>query len=161
MGVYLLYKTCHKAKDHAYFFTVVFPAPSAAPGTSQVFFSFLAAWWGLQDLSSLTRDWTHILSDTLFLSSLPNQMFWKVGCLSEICVCVCMLSCVRLFATPWTVTLQAPLSVGFPRQEYWSGLPFPTPRDLLDPGIEPLSLASPELAGCFFTTSPPGKPKYL
>ena len=40
------------------------------------------------------------------------------------------------FATPWTVALQAPLSVGFPRQEYWSGLPFPSPRDLHDPGIE-------------------------
>ena len=71
------------------------------------------------------------------------------------------LSHVEHFATPWTVTLQAPLSVGFPGQEYWSGLPFPTPRDLPDPGIEPLSLASPALAGCFFTAVPPGKPKDL
>ena len=51
------------------------------------------------------------------------------------------LSLVRLFVTPWTVALQAPLSVGFPRQEYWSGLPFPSPGDLLDPGIEPRSPA--------------------
>ena len=49
----------------------------------------------------------------------------------------CLLSRVRLFATPWTVACQAPLSVGFPRQEYWSGLPFPSPGDLPDPGIKP------------------------
>ena len=56
------------------------------------------------------------------------------------------------FATPWTVAHQAPLSTGFPRQEYWSGLPFPSPGDLPDPGIEPMS---PALAGGFFTTEPP------
>ena len=61
------------------------------------------------------------------------------------------------FTTPWTVAHQAPLLMGFPRQEYWSGLPFPSPRDLPDPGIEP---ASPALAGGFFTTEPPGKPFY-
>ena len=53
---------------------------------------------------------------------------------------------------------QAPLSMGFPRQEYWSGLPFPTPGDLPDPGIESASPASPALAGGFFTTEPHGKP---
>ena len=55
-----------------------------------------------------------------------------------------MLSCIQLFVTPWTVAHQAPLFMVFFRQEYWSGLPFPTPRDLLIPGIEPtppLSLA--------------------
>ena len=52
------------------------------------------------------------------------------------------LSCVRLFATPWIVAHQAPLSMGFSRQEYWSGLPFPSPGDLPDPGIEPKSPAS-------------------
>ena len=58
--------------------------------------------------------------------------------------------------TPWTVACQAPLSMGFSRQEeYWSGLPFPSPGDLPDPGTEP---ASPVLAGRFFTTEPPGKP---
>ena len=57
------------------------------------------------------------------------------------------------FATPWTVPHQAPLSMGFSRQEYWSGLPFPPPGDLPDPGIEPRSLMSPALAGGFFTTS--------
>ena len=68
----------------------------------------------------------------------------------------CVLSCVQLLVTPRAGALQAPLSMGFPRQEYWSGLPFPPPRDLLDPGIEPLSLISPALAGGFFTTEPPG-----
>ena len=62
-------------------------------------------------------------------------------------------SCVQLFAILWTVVLQAPLSLGFSRQEYWSGLPFPPPADLPDPGMEPTSLTSPALAGVFFTTS--------
>ena len=62
------------------------------------------------------------------------------------------------FATLWTVARQAPLSMGFPRQEYWSGLPFPPPGDLLHPGIKPESPASTALTGGFFTTEPPGKP---
>ena len=65
---------------------------------------------------------------------------------------------IRFFCNPWTVAHQDPLSMGFPRQEYWSGLPFPTPGDLPNPGIEPTSLASSALAGGFFTTEPPGKP---
>ena len=60
--------------------------------------------------------------------------------------------------TPQTVAHQAPLSMGFHRQEYWSGLPFAPPRGLPDPGFELMSLASPALAGGFFTTKPPGKP---
>ena len=63
-----------------------------------------------------------------------------------------LLSHVRFFATPWIVAHQAPLSMGFSRQEYWSGLPCPSPGDLPDPGIEPVSLTSPALAGGFFTT---------
>ena len=63
------------------------------------------------------------------------------------------LSRVRLFATPWTVAYQAPPSVEFSRQEYWSGLPFPPTGGLPDPGIEPTSLVSPISAGAFFTTS--------
>ena len=59
------------------------------------------------------------------------------------------------FATPWTVGV--PLSMGFPRQEYWGGLSFPLPGDLPDPGIEPVSPASPALAGGLFATEPPGK----
>ena len=57
------------------------------------------------------------------------------------------LSCVQLFQTLWTVAHQVPLSIVFPKQEYWSGLPFPLPRDLPNPGNEPLSLMSPTLAG--------------
>ena len=57
-----------------------------------------------------------------------------------------MLSLVQLFVGPWTVAWHAPLPMGLPRQEYWSGLPFPPPGDLLNPGIEPVSLASPESA---------------
>ena len=59
------------------------------------------------------------------------------------------------FATPWTAAHQAPLSVGFSRQEYWSELPFPSPGDLSSPEIEPMS---PALAGGFFTAEPPGFP---
>ena len=68
------------------------------------------------------------------------------------------LSHVRLFETPWAVAHQAPLSVGFLRQEYWSGLPYPSPGDLSDLGIELTSPASPALTGRFFTAEPPGKP---
>ena len=64
-----------------------------------------------------------------------------------------VLSRVQLFATPWTVALQAPLSMEFSRQKYWSGLPFPSPENLPDPGIEP---TSPALTDGFFTTEPPG-----
>ena len=58
--------------------------------------------------------------------------------------------------TPWAIGYQAPLFTGFSRQEYWSGLPFPSPEDLPDPGIEPKSLGSPALASRFLTTVPPG-----
>ena len=66
-------------------------------------------------------------------------------------------SLVGLFATPWTIACQASLSMGFSRQEYWNGLPFPSPRDFPDPRIKPASSVSPALAGEFFTTEPPGK----
>ena len=74
-------------------------------------------------------------------------------------MCAQSLSHVNSFVTPWTVARQTPMSIGFPRQEYWSGLPFPSLGDLPDPGIKPTSLASLALAGRFFTTEPPGKPK--
>ena len=63
----------------------------------------------------------------------------------------CVLGCIWLFATPWTVARQAPLSIEFSRQECWSGLPSPSPEDLPNPGIELVSLTSPALAGGFFT----------
>ena len=66
------------------------------------------------------------------------------------------LSRVRLFATPWTVAYQSPLSMGFSRQEYWSGLPFPSPGDLPDPGVKPRSSA---LQADTLPSEPPGKPR--
>ena len=65
---------------------------------------------------------------------------------------VCVPSCIWLFAAPWTVACQAPLSVELSRQEYWRGLPCPPPGDLPNPEIKPASLASPALAGRFLTT---------
>ena len=63
------------------------------------------------------------------------------------------VSCVQLFETLWTVASQAPLSMGFSEQKYWSGLPCPPPGDLPDTETEPASLTSPALAGRLFTTS--------
>ena len=69
-------------------------------------------------------------------------------------------SCVQFFAILWTVAHQLPLSMGFSRQEYWSGLPCPSPGDLPKPGIEPASLMFPGLAGRFLVPlGPPRKPK--
>ena len=72
---------------------------------------------------------------------------------------VCVLSCSTL-CNPWTVVHQVPLSMGISRQEYWSGLPFPPPGDLPDPGIKPLSPVSPALTDGFFTTEPRGAPAF-
>ena len=69
-------------------------------------------------------------------------------------LCVKSFSCARVFETPWTIAYQAPLSIRFPRQEYWNELPFLSPGDLPNPGIEP---ESPALADGFFTTEPPEK----
>ena len=67
----------------------------------------------------------------------------------------CVYDSLWLYVTPWSVAHQTPLSMVFPAQEYWSGLPFPPPRDFAKQGIEPVSLA---LTGKFFSTEPPGKP---
>ena len=77
-----------------------------------------------------------------------------------VCVCVCAQSCPSL-CDPMDCSCQAPLSMEFCRQEYWRGLLFPPPGDLPDPGIEPMPLVSPALAGGFFTTILPGKPYIL
>ena len=70
----------------------------------------------------------------------------------------CSLSLLQLFTTPWTVAHQAPLFMGFSRQEYWSGLSFPSPGDLPDPVIEPVSSLASALAGGFLTTELLAKP---
>ena len=73
-------------------------------------------------------------------------------------MCAQLLSGVQVFATPRAAAHQAPRSMEFFRQEYWSGLPFPSPGNLAYPGIEPTSPVSSALAGKFFATEPPGKP---
>ena len=87
-------------------------------------------------------------------TSLWHQFLWRHGGTHSIlcvcvCVCVCVcLSCVQLFATSYTVALQAPLSMEFSRQEYWSGLPFPSPGDLPDPRIKPSLLHCRQMLYC-------------
>ena len=90
--------------------------------------------WVILGLKALT----HIISSTLHESHKVKS-----------------LSCVRLFAIPWTGVYQASLSMGFSMQEYWSGLPFPSPGDLPDPGMEP---RSPALQADALPCEPPGKP---
>ena len=75
--------------------------------------------------------------------------------LQNVCVCSIMSDSPQ---PPWIIAHQALPSMEFSRQEYWNGLSFPTPGDLPDPGTEPVSVASPILAGRFFTTAPTGKP---
>ena len=89
----------------------------------------------------------------------PQNSYWRNTVCVCVCVCMhactwahmCMLSCVRLFVTPWIVAQQAPLFMEFSRQKYWIWLPFPSPGDLPNSGIKRLSLAS-ALAGGFFTS---------
>ena len=92
---------------------------------------------------------------------LVNELFKQRKCRgnnSYCCCCLVIESCPDSLVTPWTVACQAPLSVGFSRQKYWSGLPFPSPGILSNPGIKPQSSVSPALAGRFFTAEPTGKP---
>ena len=76
-----------------------------------------------------------------------QKTFFPTRYVNKDCVCVCIqsLSCILLFVTPWAVVCQAALSMEFSRQEYWSGLPFPPPKNLPSPWIEPVCLASPAL----------------
>ena len=76
-----------------------------------------------------------------------------------LCACLLSHSVMSNSATLWTVARQAPFSMEFSRQEHWSGLPFPYPRDLPNPGIEPVSPVSPALAGRFFLADGSGKPR--
>ena len=87
-------------------------------------------------------------ADSLPLSHPPEFQFSSVQSLSR----------VQLFVTPWTVAYQASPSMGFSKQEYWSGLPFPSPEDLPDPGVEP---GSPTLQADTLTSEPPGKERSI
>ena len=90
-------------------------------------------------LGGLERELSSLLTRTLILQ--------------DQCMCVSYFSRVQFFATPWTVVYQAPLFMGFSRQEYWGGLPFPSPGDLPDQDIKHPSTVSPALASGFFTSS--------
>ena len=105
--------------------------------------------------ASTSESFSSSQSETLYPWNTNHRLYFK-----NICLCAQFLSRVQFFATPWTVAHQAPLSIGFPRQEYWTGLPFPSPEDLPTPGVEPISLASPILAGTFFTTVSPKNTLY-
>ena len=98
--------------------------------------------WVLHPLHHLDWSLFSFLTLIIYSLSLKSVLLWK------------SLSRVWLFVTPWTAACQALLSMGFPKQEYWSELPFPSLGDLPNPGFEPMS---PTLAGGFFTTEPPGK----
>ena len=86
---------------------------------------------------------------------LPNLFNCKIAMLTNARVCAQSLSHVWLFCDRMDISPPAPLSIEFSRQEYWSGLPFPPPGDLPNPGVEPMSLMSPALAGRFLTTLAP------
>ena len=92
---------------------------------------------------------------TIYLDFMHFRLMNKAVFCTEVStvVVVQLLSRVWLFMTPWTVDCQPPLSMGFFRRKYWNGLPFPTPWDLPNSGIESASLVSPAMAGRFFTTS--------
>ena len=94
-------------------------------------------------------DWTNgrCHRDGVATSKSVLQMRWRNA------VMLSHFSYIWLFVTLWTKAYQSPLSLGFPRQEYWSGLLCPPPGDLRHPGIEPQSIMSPALTGRFFTTS--------
>ena len=97
-----------------------------------------------------------LISGDICTGASSNKNLFSMGWgLHKTIYVACMLSRVWHFVTPQAVALQAPLSMGFSRQEYWSGLPCPPPGDLSDQGIKPASLASPAIAVGFFTTVPP------
>ena len=119
----------------------------------------------------VAKSWTGLGTHTLKIQwakqipqNHPNEelqnfnLVWSANTVVVHCTHSRVRSHVWLFAKPWAVAHQAPLSMQFSQQEYWSGLPFPTPGDIPDPKIEPKSPVSSALAGRFFTTVPLGKP---
>ena len=104
--------------------------------------------------ASVWDEWNYIpawMESDLLTWQNHSEHLQKLKLLTGVCVCVCVCVCVH--TTPWTVAHQAPLSMGFSRQEYWSGLPLPPPRDFPNPGIGPVS---PTSTGSFFITEPLG-----
>ena len=143
------------------------PTPVFLPGESQgraAVYGVAQSRTQLKQFSSSSKKYLpNPWSQDFFLCSLLEAIqfyFLHLGHWSTLILVslLCVLSHVWLFATPWTCSPQAPLFMEFSRQEYWSGLSFSTPVDLPDPGIKPMSAASPVLAGKLLTTAPPGKP---
>ena len=145
----------------------------SASGTQGV--AWTSLWftgWNLGMRASVPRDVMLFLTSLhiLMFYNWPQNIFstysWQCPCQYTLergkttleCMHAQLFNRVWLFATPQTIAHQAPLSVGFSWQEYWSELPFRSPGVLPDPGIEPMSPASPALAGRLFTSEPPGKP---
>ena len=129
------------------------PAPASdtlQPNESFIIWSsFVLNYTGVNRLCPVTR----------VSSNRKPPLIWQKASLKHCRCCRCsVLSHLWFFATPWTVARQAPLSMGFTRQEYLSGLPFLPPGDRPDPGVEPASPVVPTLTGRFFTTELPGKP---
>ena len=109
-------------------------------------------WWELVQANRVDGWVGEMVSEELHNTGRMESKDKRRGGEAESCSCLpCLLphvlSCVRLFVTPWSIACQAPLSMEFSRQEYWSELLFPSPGDLLDSGIQPMSLASPALEG--------------
>jgi len=99
-----------------------------------------------------------IETENLCADEAPGRNIFSVRRNTSVCACLVTQLCLTL-CNPVDCGPPGPLSMEFPRQEYWSGLPFPPPGDLPDPRIEPKSSVSPVLAGKFFTAEPPGKPQ--
>ena len=118
------------------------------------FYQFDSLWTHNQEMALFLYFFLH-LPFSSFLLQFPSSFLdvsgksYSLGALSAL---MCH-SHVQHFATPWTAACQAPLSMEFPRYKYWSGLPFPSPGDHPNAGIEPASLESPSLAGGFFINS--------
>ena len=123
-------------------------------------FEQMSKWENMSSSGKWNRYYHELFFYCLILLCSPRTVISIVECVCVLArVCTLSLSVVFDFLwPPWTVARQAPLSMEFSRQEYWSGLPFPTPGDLPDPVVEPASLMAPELASGFCSTEPPVKP---
>ena len=111
---------------------------------------------GLPSMGShrVGHDWSDLAAAAVGSHTGSHFTFIIIHCASmHVCLSRFSVQNVQLFATLWTVALQAPLSMEYSRQEYWSGLPCPPPGDLPNPGMESTSLTFPALTGRFFTSS--------
>ena len=124
---------------------------SKSPGRNNMLFVLFSGWTVAFFDSGYCHQW---------FQQLMTHPFYKSQNLVRACM-LSLFSSVWLCAIPWTVARQAPLYVGFSRQDYWSGLPFPSQGNLPDPGIEPVSLKSPASARSSLLLEPPWKPEFL